>query len=103
MGELLREIEAEEERILVTLKALKDVMERKKKTVVELAAIATFIHNMYNGIENILKRILKFKGVIIPRSETWHKDLLNSAVANGVISRELSEKLLYILKNVVMW
>lgn len=93
MDELFREIEAEKELILTTLQALEKVMERKKRTIVELAAIATFIHNVYSGMENILKRVLKFRGVIISPSETWHKDMLDSSVASRIISYELSRKL----------
>jgi len=93
MDELSREIEIEKGRILTTLKALKDALEREERTIIELAAIATFIHNIYNGVENILKRILKSKGITIPRSETWHRDLLNSSVTNKIISYELSRRL----------
>lgn len=92
MDELLREVQAEKEHILATLQALKEALERKEKTVVELAAIATFLQNAYNGIENILKRILKYEGISVPLSESWHKDLLDLSVDRQIISSELSRK-----------
>lgn len=72
---------------------LKEAMTRKRKTVIELSAIATFLHNIYNGIESILKQVLKEKGIKISKSETWHKDLLNISVSNKIISKRLSDKL----------
>ncbi len=36
---------------------------------------------------------MKFKGIVIPPSPTWRKDLLDSLFANGVISNELSRRL----------
>lgn len=51
MDELLREISAEKEHILTTLCALKEALERKEKTIVEFAAIATFLQNTYNAME----------------------------------------------------
>lgn len=93
MDELLREISAEKERISNTLNALRETLERKEKTIVELAAIATFLQNIYNGMENILKRILKCKRIFIPISDSFHKDLLDLSVDNQIISFELSKKL----------
>ena len=58
MVELARKIAAERENIERTLEDLKEASERNEKTVIELAAMATFLHNIYNGIENILKQIL---------------------------------------------
>lgn len=93
MDELLREIQAEKEHILITLQALKEASERKEKTDIELAAIATFLQNTYNGMENILKRMLKFKGISTPLSESWHKDLLDLSVDYQIISSKLSRRL----------
>jgi uncharacterized protein YutE (UPF0331/DUF86 family) len=90
--ELVQEISAEKEHISQTLCALQEALERKRKTVVELAAVATFLQNTYNGIENLLKRILKFNGVSIPISESSHKDLLALSVDNQIISLKLSRK-----------
>ena len=89
MGELEEEILVEKEHISTTLRALEETMKRDDKTVIELAAIATFLQNTYNGIENILKRILKFKNISIPRSETYHKNLLDLSVEHHIISLEL--------------
>ncbi len=93
MDELLREIAAEKEQISQTLTALEEALNRQKRTIVELAAIATFLHNFYNGIENLLKRVLQFKKVSIPDSATWHKDLLDLAVDQHIITLDLSRTL----------
>ena len=93
MGDLNKQILAEKENVEKALNNLKSAMERKEKSVVELAAIGTFLHNIYNGIENILKQILKAKGIEIPKTDTWHKDLLNLSVSRGVISEKLSDEL----------
>jgi hypothetical protein len=47
MDELLREIQAEKEYILDTLRALNEALQRKEKTAVELAAISTFLQNSF--------------------------------------------------------
>jgi uncharacterized protein YutE (UPF0331/DUF86 family) len=93
MDELHKRILAEKENVEIALGNLKDAMARNEKTVIELAAIATFLHNIYNGIENILKQILKAKGIEIPESATWHKELLNLSVSQGIISEKLSDQL----------
>ncbi len=58
MEELLREIDAEKEYILETLQALEKTLQRKEQTVIELAAIAAFLHNAFNGMENIQSRLI---------------------------------------------
>lgn len=93
MDELNREILAEKEHILGTLQALEKTLEREEKTIIEISAIATFLQDTYNGMENILKRILKFKGISVPHTGQWHKDLLNTAVNNQIISYELSRRM----------
>lgn len=69
MDKLPKQILAEKENVEIALSNLK------------YAAIGTFLHNVYNGIENILKQIINAKDVEIPRSDTWHKDLLNLSVS----------------------
>ena len=93
MVDITRQVAAEKENVEKALVNLGDAMGRREKSVVELAAIATFIHNIYNGIENILKQVLKAKGTEIPKSDTWHKDLLNLSVSLGIIPEKLSDDL----------
>ena len=93
MVDLPKRIEAEKENVGTALANLKLVCSRKDRDVVALAAMATFLHNIYNGIENILKQILKSKGIAVPKTDTWHKDLLDISVSKGIISERLSEQL----------
>ncbi len=93
MDELAEQILAEKENVDIALHNLRTAMARNEKTVVELAAIATFLHNIYNGIENILKQVLLSRDIEIPKSDKWHKELLNKSLSSGIISEELSNKL----------
>lgn len=93
MVNLQRQVEAETQNILRTLEALKTVLLVEKKTTTELAAISTYLLNIYNGIENILKQVLKSKGVKIHRSEAWHKELLDVSIAQGIMTEKLADEL----------
>lgn len=93
MDKLYKQVLAEKENIQTALDNLKSAVERKEKTVIELAAIATFLHNLYNGIENILKQILFAQNIKIPDTPSWHKELLNISSSTGIISENLSNEL----------
>ena len=94
MADTVERIEAEEENVRKALKALADVLGREDFSVVEIAASATFIHNVYGGIENILKQVLKEEGVTVAQSGGWHKELLAKAVSKEVITKKASSELL---------
>jgi hypothetical protein len=64
-----------------------------KLSTLELAGVATLLHNFYNGIENIIKQILFSKGEQLPDGGTWHRDLLNLAVSCKIISENLKVQL----------
>lgn len=93
MEKLPDEILAERENIEEILKNLSEAKKRKEKTIIELAVMGTFLHNFYNGVENILKQLLKRKGIKIPQTPNWHKELLSFSVKYGIIGNELSDKL----------
>lgn len=93
MDKLPKEILAENENVEITLENLSKAMLKIEKSVIELSAIATFLHNIYNGIENVLKQVMKSKNIGLPNSETWHKDLLDLSVSRGIISENLSNEL----------
>lgn len=94
MVKLPEKIDAEKENVEKALLNLKEVMRRKEKSVIELAAMATFLHNIYNGIENILKQSLKAKDIAVPKSASWHKELLEFSMSNKIISEDMYDKLL---------
>lgn len=93
MDNLSKQIMAEKENVKMVLSNLKEAMARKERSVIELAAMGTFLHNIYNGMEGILKQILIAQNVEIPKSDTWHKELLNLSFSTGIISEKLSEEL----------
>lgn len=85
--------EAEFENISTVTSELFSVVEAGKSdySVPELAAMATFIHNCYNGVENILKRALLFRDIKMKDTPTWHKDLLRMSLDAGIITGDLYE------------
>ena len=93
MDRIPKQILAEKQNVETALDNLNKALTRTNKSTIELAAIGTFLHNIYNGIENILKQITHLKNIEIPKSDSWHKDLLNLSVSKGIISEELSDRL----------
>jgi len=83
--------EAEFENIDTVVFELFSIVKTAKSeySTAELAAIATFIHNCYNGIENILKRILSLNQIEIKETPTWHKDLLKTSLDIGIVTNDL--------------
>lgn len=101
--DLKEEIELE----LAQLRQLFDVFAVvRKKTEsgepdgVEMAALASFLHSFYNGVENISKRVAVHLDGGPPRGETWHSLLLDS-VARASEGRPavISEKLCKTLRD----
>ncbi len=94
-AQLKEHCEAELEKIETTLAELFLVVDPKKTeySTADLAAMATFIHNFYNSIENILKRILLFRQKEIKETPTWHKDLLKISLDMGIIKQDLFDSL----------
>ena len=93
MVDLSRRLAAEKENVDKALANLDDALTREEQSAVELAAIGTFLHNMYSGIENMLKQIVKDRGKEIPTSDTWHKDLLELATSEAIVSERLADLL----------
>jgi len=54
----------------------------------ELAGVAAYLHSFYNGIENILKQIFISIKLTVPNGNSWHKELLEKAVQNEIITEK---------------
>lgn len=92
MADYIKRIEAEFEAIEKTLSMLPN-RPLSKLSSLELAGVATLIHNFYNGLENILKQAFQAKSLSIPIGTSWHQKLLTDAVERQLISAKLSNKL----------
>ncbi len=77
--ELKEDVLDEEKAIEMTLERLSKVRNKfkpNKKDYSTEPAMGTYLMNFYNGIENILKRITKNYYQVMPKGESWHKELL---------------------------
>jgi hypothetical protein len=56
---------------------LLQLAQNKTPDTVETAALGLFLQSFYNGIENIIKFIMKERYDKLPSSNKWHKELLD--------------------------
>ena len=85
-------------RLLETYRPLLDKCAVNPPDGIELSALAAMLHSFYNGVENMFKRIAEELDGQLPRSEFWHRELLDSMNRPGkarsaVISETLVESL----------
>lgn len=98
MGEYEEYQIAERQAMERTMELLSKGLSRESKEEIDYAGIATYLHNLYGGVENILKHILKHCGIRITPSDSWHKELLMSAINHGIVSKLLADQLRDYLK-----
>ena len=67
MADLRVRVEVEYDAIEKLLSALPTDISLFEINELELAGVAALLHNFYNGIENILKQILKHKDIDLHR------------------------------------
>lgn len=67
--------------------------EQTTYSLAEQAAMATFIVNVYGGIENILKKMLIYDKLDIDDSPEWHEKLLQKSSEIGILPPELFQVL----------
>ena len=93
MATLQDKIEAELENMDRVLSELPTEVPLYQLSVLEIAGVATLLHNLYNGVENILKQLLLAKDIHLPQGASWYRDLLNLASEKEIISNETKEML----------
>ena len=93
MAKVRERVEAEFENIERVIAELPGSSLLSSLSLLELAGVATLIHNFYNGIENVLKQLIIASCKELPEGESWHQDLLTKATSYNIISESTAEEL----------
>jgi len=72
---LKQDIIFEESQIDILIEKI-EKLSKDELTETKVAAIATYLMNFYNGVENIMKRWAKEYYKKVPKEDAWHKELL---------------------------
>jgi len=93
MAELRERIQAEMENVEEALAKLPEATQLPSLSLLELAGAGALLHSFYNGIENILKQMVRARGLAVPTGETWHRDLIETACCASIISAGIRDSL----------
>src|SRR5271157_2191478 len=99
-GDISAQVAIEFRSIEETIRAIDDILKRASSGKVhpsDAAAGATYLSQCYNGIENILKRMVCFFEETLPDGPSWHADLLlmfyDKREVDTLVPRLLDEQL----------
>lgn len=93
MAKVRERVEAEFENIDRVIAELPGRKTMATLSSLELAGLATLVHNFYNGLENILKQVIIAFGKELPKGASWHQDLLATAESSSIISKSTAKDL----------
>ena len=71
------------DQVVRELESLEEDVSGRSPTLREQAAASSFLASFYTGVENILKRILRYHDREMPRSERWHVELFEQFTPVG--------------------
>jgi uncharacterized protein YutE (UPF0331/DUF86 family) len=94
MAELHERVTAELENIDTVVTEIEELIADERTDKYAVNSFALYLHNFYNGVENILKQLIRSRDLMLPSGDTWHKDLLGIARGNAIISETLYAALL---------
>jgi hypothetical protein len=77
------------DKLLNDSKPLLDLCKLKTPDFIEISAAAMLLHSFYNGIENILRLIIKFYDTKLPNDIKWHMELLEKAFISNENRKEI--------------
>jgi hypothetical protein len=80
------------DKLLDDAKPLLDLCKLKTLDFIEISAAALLLQSFYNGIENILKLIIKFYDGILPNNIKWHMELLEKSFISNENRKEVFRK-----------
>jgi uncharacterized protein YutE (UPF0331/DUF86 family) len=63
----------------------------------EAAALGTYLHNTYSGVERLLRSLLDNREIRVASTPTWHKDLLQRAHREDLLSSDQFDGFLRLL------
>ena len=81
-------LRAERDNILRTIDMIEDLTSREELTTYETIALGKLLQDVYSGVERILRSRLETYDIKIPKTESWHKELLLAAHQKSIISQD---------------
>lgn len=88
MGDLKEAVQLEFALMEMTLARLPKPEALSHLSDLELAGTGALLQDIHMGIENTIKRIAQARQIDLPDGPSWHKDLLDLGVEQGIISAE---------------
>jgi uncharacterized protein YutE (UPF0331/DUF86 family) len=86
-------IRAERDNILRTIDMIEDLTAKEEFSTYETIALGKLLQDVYTGIERILRSRLEQQGFKIPKTESWHKEVLLTSQKESIISQDQFEAL----------
>jgi uncharacterized protein YutE (UPF0331/DUF86 family) len=86
-------IRAERDNILRTIDMIEDLTAKEEFSTYETIALGKLLQDVYTGLERILRSGLEQQGFKIPKTESWHKEVLLTSQKESIISQNQFEAL----------